>query len=366
MEHDLSIPEREPARGHFGSPADLALDGLARQQRYLAGERRPPATHHLLGLAPTDVTSGRAVFSMPASPWVYGPLGTIQGGMIAVVADAPLSGAIMSELGPRQMVTTAEISVKFVRPATPDAGTIAAEATSIHVGANLGLSSCEVTDASGRLIAHATARNAILDAPEALLDRPDVQIPVDDAAQYDSPDPWERPPEGEHLPSETWDEMSGLEMAQAWCAGDLPTPPVGVLTGVRPVEAREGQAIWTAPSTRWWCSPAPFLYGGLLADFVETTLSGAFQTVVPAGQVAATLDLTVRFLRPVFPDSGDLRATAEVIHRGRSLLVGRAEIVGGDGRTAVLAEASAALVAPSALLRGQGPPVGGWDRDDGA
>ncbi|MDX1659249.1 MAG: PaaI family thioesterase [Nitriliruptorales bacterium] len=346
---DETIPGRESPRGHYGSPSILAMDGLARQRHFTSGAAKPPAVHHLFGLTPTRASPGRATFSAPASPWLLGTAGVFHGGVAPMVADAPLSSSVITELGPNQIVTTAALSFDFVRPADPSAGRIVAESTSEHVGRNLGLSSCEVTDAAGRLLAYGIARHVVLsiDPEEQASDvDPTQQVPVDEAATYDGPDPWERPVEGEVLSPELWDRP-GLELAEAWCADELPRPPYQVLTGCTPVDCREGWVRWIAPASGWWCSPAPYLYGGMLAMFAESTLSAAFTTVSPAGRVAAVVDLNVRFLRPVFPDGGVLDAQAEVVHAGRNLRVATCEIHDGRGKLAVLAEASAVLVPPT-------------------
>lgn len=343
-----TIPGREPARGHFGSASLLVMDGLARQRHFVSGEAKPPAIHHLIGMTPTRAAPGRATFSAPASPWLSGSAGVFQGGIAALVADAPLSGSVITELGPNQIVTTAALSFDFVRPAAPSAVRIVAESTSVHVGRHMGLSSCEVTDAAGRLLAHGIARHVVLsvDPDQQSNVDPTHQIPVDAEASYDTLDPWQRSVEGEVLSPDLWDRP-GLELSEAWCADELPMAPVHVLTGCIPVACREGWVKCIAPSSGWWCSPAPYLYGGMLAMFAETALSAAFTTVSPGGRVAATVDLNVRFLRPVFPNSGILEAEAEVVHAGRNLRVATCKIHDGRGKLAVLAEASAVLVPPT-------------------
>lgn len=345
-----SVAVRERARGHFAAPEDLSLPGLARQRRYLLGESEPPAIHHLTGLEFTRVAPGRATFALPASRWLSGPAGVYPGGISALVADAPLSGAVISELDAGQVVTTSELTFQLVRPAVPSSGTIVADARTVHVGAHLGLSSCEVTDGSGRLLAHGTARNVIISAdavPEGA--EGDGQSPVDPDAERDGPDPWQREVEGEVMPPDVWDRP-GLEVAEAACAGELPAPPIAVLTGCFPTACGEGWEEWVAPTSAWWCSPAPYLYGGMLAMFAEAVLSGTLSTVSPGGVLAATVDLHVRFLRPVFPGTGELRARGDVVHRGRNLRVARCTIQDAEGRTVLLAESSAVLVPPRALL----------------
>jgi len=61
-------------------------------------------------------------------------------------------------------------------------------------------------------------------------------------------------------------------------------------------------------------------------------LALATQTTLAKGEGMASVDIKVNFLRPVAGDGSTLEARAKVVHRGRSLTVGTAEVLGADGR----------------------------------
>lgn len=339
--------EDEPARGHFAAPGFLREPGLRRIRRYVSGEVKAPAIQHLTGLAMTHAAPGRCTVALPASRWLASSIGTVQGGVAAFVADAPLSAAVETELEPGLTVTTAQLSFHLVRPATPG-GRIVADASTTHVGRNLGLSSCAITDGSGRLLGRGIARNVIVevgDSSSSDLEQP----PVDEGASYQEPDPWQRPVNAETFEGDFWDRP-GIELIEGLANGSLPAPPFSVLGGFSFEAFGEGWVEFSAPTSAWWCSPAFQLYGGMLAVFAESSLSGAFLTVTPAARVPATVDLNVRFHRPVFPNTGRLRARAETSHVGRTLLVARCEVQSPDGRTAMMVEGSASLVPPRVLI----------------
>lgn len=67
-------------------------------------------------------------------------------------------------------------------------------------------------------------------------------------------------------------------------------------------------------------------------------------SVVPAGTSWATLDLRIRFLRPVVPDGLLLEVRTAVAHRGRRIAVVSAEVMTAEGKVAALADASAMLL----------------------
>jgi uncharacterized protein (TIGR00369 family) len=94
------------------------------------------------------------------------------------------------------------------------------------------------------------------------------------------------------------------------------------------------------PATEWLTSPMRTIQGGVIAMLADLAMTAAVQTTVPAGTAAAGLDLRVNYLRPAFPDGGDLRARGSVVHAGRRLVVTQAEVDNADGKRVALAGGS--------------------------
>ncbi|MFN2524767.1 MAG: PaaI family thioesterase [Actinomycetota bacterium] len=340
---------QEPPRGEFPDPAKfMALPGLDQMRSFLTGHGPRPPISYLTGMRPTDAGFGTCVFTMPATEWLLPPQGLLYAGPLSIVADGPLGGAIQTTLPPATPYTTADLSLSMVRPAGPG-GTLIARGRSIHVGRSLGLSEVFVEDDRGRLIAHGSSRCYIFSPFEA----PPAQ-PLDPwtEPEFETPHPYERPVEGEILAREVWAEMDGLQILKSQIAGDLPPPPISMLTGMRPVEASEGKAVFVLPASLWLCPPHGNLLGGAIALVADTALSCAVQTTVPAGQGYAALDLRINFTRPVPPDGRDLTATASVVHRGRNIALATAEVVNTEGKRVAFATASVAIVARPVTAHG--------------
>ncbi|MDQ3957200.1 MAG: PaaI family thioesterase [Actinomycetota bacterium] len=321
----------EPARGGYPKWELFGLSGLELMQSFLdRGGPRPPLSH-LTGMMPTVFEHGRSTFTMPATPWLLSPPGFIPGGALAVLADGPLGCAVHTALPPATPYTTSELSMTFIRPVTEASGTLTGDGRLIHAGRTLGLSEVAITDGRGRLVAHGTSRCYVFDplspAPEPPHPLPRLEPPV-----YDSPDPYERPVEGETLPTSIWADRSGLDVLQACIAQEVPPPPMYYLTGIRPTAASEGSSTFVMPATEWLNSPLARVQGGAIAWLADCALSCAVQTTVPAGMTYLTLDLKVNFLRPVEADGRELTATGTVVHGGRTLAIANAEVVNADGK----------------------------------
>jgi uncharacterized protein (TIGR00369 family) len=173
---------------------------------------------------------------------------------------------------------------------------------------------------------------------------PDPALLQPSEPTFATPHPFERPPEGEVVAGEVWESLDGLTMLKAHIAGDLPAPPIARLTGLHPVEAAAGEAVFALPATGWLCPPHGNLEGGAIALLADSAVAAAVQTTVPAGAGYATIDLKVNFLRPVPPDGAELTASARVVHRGATMAAATAEVRNAAGKKVALASGSAMIV----------------------
>jgi uncharacterized protein (TIGR00369 family) len=194
-----------------------------------------------------------------------------------------------------------------------------------------------------------------MDIPAEMVEQTLAHPPHPVEPDWPTPHPYLRPVEGEVLPQESWDRMSGLEVLQKCSSGEIPAPPISRLLGVGPTEVAEGRTTWKMPATEWMCSPVQGrLYGGVIAYLAGNAIDGAFTTLTPPGTAIAPLDLKVYFVRPVAPDGRDLTAIGQITHQGRTLAIGTSEVLDADGKRVAVATASAMLLPgrPASLSRG--------------
>ena len=147
--------------------ADAAgrLAGLPFLEAIRDGRLPAPPVSRLLGFALTEVEAGRAVFECEPSESHYNPIGTVHGGVISTLLDSALSCAVHTTLPAGTGSTTAEIKVNFVRPVVAGTGWLRAEGRVIHVGSRLATAEARLTDAAGKLYAHAVGTCLVFAAP---------------------------------------------------------------------------------------------------------------------------------------------------------------------------------------------------------
>ena len=111
---------------------------------------------------------------------------------------------------------------------------------------------------------------------------------------------------------------SGLEVLRAIGAGELPPPPIMSTLDFDGFQVDEGSVTFTLTPQEFHYNPLGGVHGGVLSTLLDSAAGCAVHSTLPAGYGYTSLDLTVKFLRPVTVDSGRLRCTGVVLNRGRT------------------------------------------------
>lgn len=140
----------------------LAMSGLEYLEALIDGTLPPPPICETLGFRLTEVEGGRCVAEMDAGQHLLNPLGTIHGSALIALLDSTAGSAIHSTLPAGVGYGTVALTTNFLRSANEDTGLITATGTVLKVGRSVGTAESRLTDADGRLLAHATTTCAIL------------------------------------------------------------------------------------------------------------------------------------------------------------------------------------------------------------
>jgi len=158
---DPSSPERvrtyswdDPA---LAAAAAREQDGVAFLQAILDGALPAAPIANTLDFRPVSLEPGVVVFEFTPAEFHYNPIGSVHGGMIATVCDSACGCAVQSLLPAGTYYTSVDLSVKFLRPITTATGPLTCEGTVLHGGTRSALAQARLTDADGKLYAHATS-----------------------------------------------------------------------------------------------------------------------------------------------------------------------------------------------------------------
>ena len=143
--------------------AGRALSGAEYLEKLIRGELPPPPIAVLLNFRLDEIAEGRAVFVCDPAEYHYNPIGLVHGGLAATLLDSAMGCAVHSTLPAGVGYTTLEIKVNYLRPLLPDRGRVKCEGTLIHRGSRTATADGRLTDADGRLYAHATTTCLLLE-----------------------------------------------------------------------------------------------------------------------------------------------------------------------------------------------------------
>ncbi|MDX1691387.1 MAG: hotdog fold thioesterase [Acidimicrobiia bacterium] len=342
----------EDVRGTIGDVSAFSVPGLDNMKRAARGENPPPPIHHLTGIKPTDAGIGTAAYSMPVTKWLEDSLGVIHGGVYAFLADAALASALLTGMPPGRGVNTSQLFLSYVRPSTRRTGNLVARARSVYVGREVGISETTIEDNEGRLMAYGSTRCVFPDIPVEpgmdLMPRPE---PV-----TDPPDPYLREvPDSAYADLAEYDTGVPVEMMQRTIRGEQPTSPSVTLGGFEYLSVEPGRNTMRMRKSPWFSAGGPAMYGGMIAWGCDEVLGGAVYSTLSPGEVYASLDMEVRFLRPVFLDEERLMFTGEVEHSGRRIRVAKVDVTDEKGKRVAMAVGSAMIVPGGVreLMRGR-------------
>ncbi|MFF4895388.1 PaaI family thioesterase [Streptomyces sp. NPDC001068] len=112
-----------------------------------------------------EVEPGRAVFSLTPGEEHYNPIGSVHGGIFAVLLDSAAGCAVQSTLPQGMAYTSLDLTVKFLRRITVETGTVRAIGTVVNKGRQTALAQARLVDGADRLLAHATSSCMLFPVP---------------------------------------------------------------------------------------------------------------------------------------------------------------------------------------------------------
>lgn len=105
--------------------------------------------------------------------------------------------------------------------------------------------------------------------------------------------------------------------------------PLRRFLGLEIEDVEPGRVIARLEVTESLLNPNGVVHGGVLFTMVDTSMGKATMTVLDEGQSCASIEVQLRFLRPVA--GGRLEADTTVIRRGRKIIHLESRTRDGDG-----------------------------------
>ena len=135
-------------------------------------------------------------------------------------------------------------------------------------------------------------------------------------------------------------ELDGLGQLEAMISGEMPHPPIMDTLGMTDMRAERGRVVVEMPAAGFHYNPLGSVHGGVISTMLDTAAGCAVHSTMAVGELYTSLDLTVKFLRPVTIESGLLTCEGTVIQRGRRTALAQAQLSDEAGRLVAHATSS--------------------------
>ncbi len=139
--------------------------------------------------------------------------------------------------------------------------------------------------------------------------------------------------------------LDGYEQLRAIIDGRVPQAPIAATIGLTAFELldRGNVAVELVPELRHY-NPIGTVHGGVHSTMLDTACGCAVHSTLAVGEAYTSLDLSVKFLRPVTAESGRLRAVGTVVQRGRRTALAEAKLYDGSDRLVATATSSCIII----------------------
>jgi uncharacterized protein (TIGR00369 family) len=140
-----------------------AMPGVDFVRAMFAGKLPTPPI--MQTVEPFDCTAEPGVVVIHSIPGFrhYNPIGSVHGGYAATLLDSAMGLAVHSALPAGSGYTTLEFKISFIKGMTKDSGPV----RTLNVGRRAATAEARITDAKGRLLAHATTTCLVFEIPKA-------------------------------------------------------------------------------------------------------------------------------------------------------------------------------------------------------
>lgn len=139
-------------------------------------------------------------------------------------------------------------------------------------------------------------------------------------------------------------DLDGRAYLEGLRDGRIPLSPYARLLGFRLVEVADGRVVFETEPGEHLYNTIGLVHGGFAASIVDSAIGSAVTTRMPAGKTAVSIDLQVRFFKPLTVASGIVRCVGTVLNIGRTTAAGEARILDATGRVHAHGTSSLAIV----------------------
>lgn len=134
------------------------------------------------------------------------------------------------------------------------------------------------------------------------------------------------------IPMEIWKKERPIDIFKKMVAGKLPAPPISEHFDFALSEVENGKVVFEGKPHTSFYNPLGTIHGGFIATLLDSAMACAIHTTLEAGKGSTSVEIKVNFVRPIFANTGTLRAVGEVVNVGRQIASSEGRLIDENGK----------------------------------
>lgn len=126
--------------------------------------------------------------------------------------------------------------------------------------------------------------------------------------------------------------LPGLDFLRGIRDGAIPNPPITDALDYTLTVVEPGLVVFEIEPKEFHYNPIGVVHGGVALTLLDSAMSCAVQTTLPAGTVYTTLELKVNLVRAITAKTGPMRAEGKVVHSGARSATAEGRFIDKDGK----------------------------------
>ncbi len=148
--------------------------------------------------------------------------------------------------------------------------------------------------------------------------------------------------------------LYGLARLEAIASGRMAHTPMWRTLGMTLTEVEPGRALFTVMPGEEHYNGAGVAHGGLTATLIDSAAACAVISVLGPRDWSTTVEVAVKFVRPVRGEDGLVRCEARILHAGRRIATAEARVFDRNDRLLAHGESTCVVKRAAPAMDGEG------------
>jgi len=139
--------------------------------------------------------------------------------------------------------------------------------------------------------------------------------------------------------------MSGEAFLTGVMEDRYPHPPIAEVMQMHITEVANGRVVFLSDPSAQLLNPIGTIHGGYAMTLLDSCMGCAVHSTLKPGEAYITVEAKVNMVRPIQPDTGQVKAEGIVVHRGRTIATADGKLFSTAGKLLAHATTTCSIMA---------------------